>query len=117
MEQNGLELLATIDYMDIKTTIKNLIYYDPNYTDDYLELTYSKNFDEILNLYEEKLYTKNSDCIAIAIFGSSKKFSFISTYKIYGILNDFHGSLFEFACDKELSNIKKIDDILYMEYM
>jgi len=86
----------------------------PDYTNDYFEKSYPKNLDEIFDLYEEKLYIDLDE--KIAVFGSPCRFSFISTYVINDTLKKFRNRLYEFEYGKELLDIKKSDDVLYMVY-
>jgi hypothetical protein len=110
----GIELLGTLEYFNGKVVRNNLIYYDPDYTDDYFEKYYPKNLDEIFDLYEEKLYIDLDE--KIAIFGSPCGFSFISTYAINDTLKKFRNGLYEFEPGKELLDIKELDNVLYMVY-
>ena len=112
--KNKIELLGTSEYYNDKFNGNNLIYYDNDYTDDYVVNKYSKQLNDVFEIYETKLCSKLYG--GIAVFGSVNKISIIDTYNIHITLNKFKCNLYEYDCDKKLTNIVEFNDILFMDY-
>ena len=114
LKNENAEIIGVYELKNTGNNGENLIYYEERYTNSYLNDTYQMNFEEIVKYYETHFYNCNTNAQNIMIIGFYKKVTFVKTYEIHKIMQDFHKMIYYYDFPRRVTNIKTHENAIYM---